>query len=84
MAGFKYFDIKDLKRIGVTVCGRAEGIMQVKCEPLGAAVTEIEIHPSAANKTFYGNYVGDDGVKALYFTFRGKGKLKKFINIILE
>lgn len=84
MAGFKYFDIKDLKRIGVTVCGRAEGIMQVKCEPFGAAVTEIEIHPSAANKTFYGNYGGSDGVKALYFTFRGKGKLKKFINIILE
>ena len=84
MAGFKYFDIKGLKRIGVTVCGKAEGVMQVKCEPFGAAVAEIEIHPSADERTFYGDYKGDDGVKALYFTFLGKGKIKKFINIVLE
>lgn len=84
MAGFKYFDIKGLKRIGVTVCGKAEGVMQVKCEPFGATVAEIEIHPSADERTFYGDYKGDDGVKALYFTFLGKGKIKKFINIVLE
>lgn len=84
MAGFKYFDIKGLKRIGVTVCGKAEGVMQVKCEPFGATVAEIEIQPSADERTFYGDYKGDDGVKALYFTFLGKSKIKKFINIVLE
>ena len=83
MAGFKYFDIDGLKRIGVTGCGNAEGVIEVKNEPFGAVVAEIEITPSAEEKTFYGEYRGDSGVKALYFTFLGKGKLKKFTRIVL-
>ena len=84
MAGFKYFDIKNLKRIGVTVRGNAEGIMYVRNEPFGAVVAEIAIHPTASDKTFYGEYGGDDGKKALYFTFEGKGKIDKFTKIVLE
>ena len=84
MAGFKYFDIDGLKRIGVTGCGNAEGVIEVKNEPFGAVVAEIEITPSAEEKTFYGEYRGDSGVKALYFTFLGKGKLKKFTRIELD
>lgn len=84
MAGFKYFNIKNLRRIGVTVRGNAEGIMYVRNEPFGAVVAEIAIHPTASDKTFYGEYGGDDGKKALYFTFEGKGKIDKFTKIVLE
>lgn len=84
IAGFKYFDIDSLKRIGVTGCGNAEGVIEVRNEPFGAVVAEIKITPSAKEKTFYGEYRGDNGVKALYFTFYGKGKLKKFTHIVLD
>lgn len=83
-AGFKYFVIAGLKRVGVTVCGNAVGEMLVKDEPHGAPVARIEITPSRELKTFFGEYIGDDGIKPMYFTFVGKGKITKFVDIVLE
>lgn len=82
-AGFKYFDIKDLKKIGVKVKGNAKGSMFVRTELDGKPVAEIPVIAENDVKTFYGEWKGDNGVKALYFTFEGKGKCD-FISIILE
>lgn len=83
MAGFKYFEINGLKRIGVKVRGGADGEMIVTNEPFGAPVATVKLSPSKEEKTFFGDYAGEDGVKALYFTFVGKGKTD-FISFVLE
>ena len=83
MAGFKYFDIKEVKRVGVKVRGNAGGEMVVTNEPFGAPVATIAISPSKEANTFLSEYTGEDGVKALYFTYVGKGKVD-FLSFTLE
>ena len=82
-AGFKYFAIGSLKRIGVTLSGNASGEMIVT-EKDGASAAKIPVSPTAGKKTFYGNYTGKGGVQPLFFTFRGKGTIEQFTKIILE
>lgn len=81
-AGFKYFDVKDLKKIGIKIKGNADGLFTVTDEK-GAIVAKIPVSPCESETAFYGDYVGSDGKKALFFTFNGKGKCDKFTKIIL-
>lgn len=83
MAGFKYFDIRGLSRIGVTVQGKAEGTITVTDAPKGNVLASIKVSPCDKPTCFKGEYKGGDGVKALYFTFNGKGAMN-FISITLE
>ena len=83
-AGFKYFDLSGVRRIGVTVCGSAAGEMTVAESAGGAPVARIHITPSEGEKTFFAEYRGEGGVKPLFFTFRGKGRCEKFTKIRFE
>ena len=74
--GFKYFDIKGLKRISARTMGYARGRFIVSTSIGGEAAGEIPIG--------YYNVWDDeeaevnipDGVRALYFTFEGEGHLQ--------
>ena len=79
-AGYKYFDIRDAAKISVTVRGAGGGVIQVRTEETGEAVTEIAVEPSADWRTFESAFSVKPGVYPLYLTFRGKGAvdLKEF------
>ena len=78
--GFKYFDFKDLKEIGVTVRGYGWGDLEIRTEWNGPVLGTI--------KCDYTNFWEErkttvkipDGIKALYFTYKGGGvvQLQKF------
>ena len=79
-AGFKYFRFAGNARIGVTVCGRARGVMRVRDGLHGREVAAIPISPCRRRTQFFAPLHIEDGVKPLYFTFCGKGRLD-FIDI---
>ena len=73
LAGFRYFDIRDLKSIAVTVRGKGRGKFVVKNEPNGKALAEIPVQPSGVWTKFTAAAKADDGVQALYFVYEGRG-----------
>ncbi len=81
-AAFKYFDIKGISRISVVVRGSGKGTMYVCTEKGGKPAAEIAVSAGKTPRSFTGEWRGGDGIKALYFTFRGKGRLD-FINFTL-
>ncbi len=72
-AGFKYFDCKGVKRIGIAVRGYADGVFEVRNKWDGEILAEIKVEFS----NIWENYTADislaDGIHAIYFTFRGNG-----------
>ena len=74
--GFKYFDIKGLKRIAVRTMGYARGRFIVTTSIGGKPAGEIPI--GYFNVWADGEAEADipDGVHALYFTFEGEGHLQ--------
>lgn len=74
-AGFRYFEFGKIGTVRVTVCGKAKGIMTVKDGLHGRTVAEIAITPSKKRTVFSAALAVEAGVKPLYFTFTGKGKL---------
>ena len=73
-AGFKYFDIRSLDQIAVTLRGYADGVITVSTAPFGEAVSTIPIHTDNRWKRFAAPACIPDGVHALYFRFTGKGE----------
>lgn len=82
-AGFKYFRFAGTNKVSVKVSGKAEGVMYVRQELNGLNVAEIKIHPCKKRTYFSADFSGEDGVKGLYFIFRGKGRFN-FYNIKLD
>lgn len=82
-AGFKYFRFSGNKRVGVTVSGRAEGAICVRDGLNGREVASIPIAPGRERAQFRAPLDIADGVHALYFTFRGRGRLS-FFGIFFE
>lgn len=80
-AGFKYFSVQKLQRIGVKIKGNARGVFSVSDES-GKTVAEIPVSPTEKPTAFYGDYTGEDGKKAFHFTFNGKGRCD-FLSILL-
>ena len=84
-AGFKYFDFDGTsEKISVTVSGRGKGVMLVRTDlnaPPRASV-RIDARGGGKQKFTAGIKIGK-GIKPLYFTFKGKGKLN-FHSIELE
>ncbi|MCK0472276.1 family 43 glycosylhydrolase [Halalkalibacter sp. APA_J-10(15)] len=74
-AGFKYFQLDHLKGISVKVCGQAVGFIYVSDSMDGEPFAKIEIEPSKEYRQFRTNTKVENGVKALYFTFKGEGAL---------
>ncbi len=74
VAGFKYFDFKELNGISVCVRGEGKGEMEVRTELDGNPIAKITIESSTDWKEYSAIYVqGIQGKQALYFTYRGTG-----------
>lgn len=71
--GYKYFDLKGLKQIRVTMRGYADGYVEVRDSWNGERLGNIKIHTDNRWKSFTDTVNIPDGVKALYFTYRGTG-----------
>lgn len=75
MAGFKYFAIRDLKRIGVQVSGDGRGEMLIKTSADGRTVCRIPISAGESREWFEGTCSVPNGAHALFFTFCGEGSV---------
>lgn len=75
-AGFKYFCLDRTERIEVTVRGAAKGSFFVSTDPAGAdSLTEILVETAGEEKKFSAAIKKTAGEHALYFQYRGSGKL---------
>lgn len=73
VAGFKYFDIKGVNRIGVSVRGNGEGKICVKKTLTGESIGEIEIRAIQEWKEFEGEVRITNEVTGLDFEYNGTG-----------
>jgi hypothetical protein len=78
--GFKYFAMKDVRRIGIAVRGYAKGKFLVRTEWNGEVLSEIPVDYSNVWEWYYSPIRMSDRTCALYFTFEGQGNasLKAF------
>ena len=82
-AGFKYFRFEGLRRIGVTVRGRADGCLGVYADPEGGhKIAEIPVKSRRDWTEFSAEAGAEDGIGALYFIFKGKGSMD-FLEFVL-
>ena len=74
VAGFKYFDFRSVRRIGITVGGQGEGSMQISTEPAFSAIcTEIPVSTDGTRMDLVIQCAIPDGVHPLYFRYMGTG-----------
>ncbi|MCF0133214.1 MAG: family 43 glycosylhydrolase [Blautia sp.] len=73
VAGFKYFDLTDTKKIRVNVKGNAAGVLSICTEEYGEAVTKIDIKPTRNVHGFTAELNAPGSRQALFFKFEGKG-----------
>lgn len=78
--GFKYFDVKGVSRITITVRGYAKGVFQVKTARNGEVLAEIPVDYTNVWEDYTVPVSIEDGIHALYLTFCGQGNamLKSF------
>ncbi|MBN1775973.1 MAG: family 43 glycosylhydrolase [Clostridiales bacterium] len=82
-AGFKYFDCSDVRRISVTVRGNWGGVFEVRTSWDGGKLGEIPLGSNTEWKIYTADISVPDGVRALYFCYRG-GSAVAFKGFILE
>lgn len=80
VAGFKYFDLGEANYLCIGVKGTASGMMQVSEEKdFSKLCAEIPIHIIGNQKRIYqGSLKTGKGKKALFFRYKGKGKIAFF------
>ena len=81
VAGFKYFEFVGANKISVEVCGSGNGVMTVNDGD--KPVASINIKPCKTRTWYSADMNIENGIKPLYFTYRGKGKLN-FISFSIE
>lgn len=82
-AGFKYFDCKGVKKVGIKVRGYCHGNFELKTSWNGSALTTIPVVFSNVWKEYFADINIPDGVHALYFTYTGHGSAS-LASFILE
>ncbi|MCL2486385.1 MAG: family 43 glycosylhydrolase [Oscillospiraceae bacterium] len=74
VAGFKYFDLVNLCKLGVELRGRAKGTLLVATDPkFEDIIAQIQVKPRRKYNIFYGACNNISGVHPLYFKFHGAG-----------
>ena len=78
--GFKYFDLKGVKKVSISVRGYCKGAFQVKTAWNGPVLCEIPVGFTNVWTDYSQPILLPDGVQALYFTYKGQGSaaLKSF------
>lgn len=74
--GYKYFDFRNVQAITVTIRGTGKGVLEVATEPEGSVCGKISVQPSEDWRSSDITASIPDGVHALYFRFRGSGKVE--------
>ena len=82
-AGYKYFNIKGLRKISIRTRAYGDGFFEVKTRWDGEPVAKLEIRGSNVWETYTADVSIPDGVYPLYFTYRGSGS-PTFGSFILE
>lgn len=72
--GFKYFDMKDIHQISIDVRGYIKGIFEIKTAWNGEVLAQISVDYTNVWEHYSVPVAMPDGIHALYFTFKGKGK----------
>lgn len=76
VAGFKYFDLHDLRGVRVTFAGRCEGVLEVSAdEGFAAIAASIPVTAKGGTVNASASISIPNGVQPLFFRFRGKGKM---------
>ncbi len=76
VAGFKYFDIRELKTVSVELSGAAEGEFLLSDRPDFQTVSaRIQLKLTGGRAEFHAPCAMADGKRALYFKFCGKGSV---------
>jgi arabinoxylan arabinofuranohydrolase len=83
IAGFKYFMIEDLKEIAIQVRGNAKGFMNISTSLNSQPIASIPIQPTKRFTYFSSTANIENAKQALYFTYRGAGKLD-FLSFVLR
>lgn len=69
--GFKYFDCKGVRRVGIKVRGYAKGVFEVRTRWDGEVLGEIPVDYTNVWTYYEAEIDIPDGVQSLYFTYRG-------------
>ena len=79
-AGFRYFDCKGVKKIGVTVRGYCGGEFRVKTAWDGETLATVKVISANIWQEFQSDIAIPDGVHAIYLEYKGGGdpQLKSF------
>lgn len=72
-AGFKYFDLKGVKRIRIKVRGYCKGEFEIKTSWDGPAHGKIPVIFSNVWKEYTADITLPDGIYPLYITYTGQG-----------
>lgn len=72
-AGFKYFDCKGIKKVGIKVRGYCHGSFAVKTAWDGPVLGRIPVEFSNVWKEYTAAITIPDGVQTLYFSYEGEG-----------
>lgn len=83
IAGFKYFMFKDLKEIAIQVRGNPRGYMNVSTSLYSEPIASIPVQPNKRFTYFSSKAKIENSKQALYFTYRGTGRLD-FLSFILS
>lgn len=80
VAGFKYFDCKDVKRFAVTTRGYANGTFDIRTQWDGEILGSIKLNYTNVWTRYEAEANIPDGVHAIYLTYRGQGnaQIKSF------
>ncbi|MEH7097192.1 family 43 glycosylhydrolase [Neobacillus vireti] len=82
-AGYKYFNIENVREISVKVRGKGKGELHVSTSIDGNPVAQITISPTQEWGIYKAPLQINEGVNALYFTYKGEGAIDLF-SFILE
>ena len=74
--GFKYFDCKDVKEVSIWTRGYGQGVFEVRTAWDGPVLAELPVGFSNVWEKYTASIALEDGVHALYFTFKGTGDLQ--------
>ena len=76
VAGFKYFEFRDLQRMGIFIGGTGEGKMQISTTAdFSAVYGEIPISVSGEHMDLLMECAIPDGIHPLYFRYVGTGSV---------
>lgn len=75
-AGFKYFNVGEIRKITINTKGYANGAMEIRTKWDGPALASIPIGYANVWRDLSTDVVIPAGVHALYFTFTGDGYLQ--------